>query len=173
MGFFTILAIIALGLAFFLQYLYNKDKLHGYGRYFFLVLVILSAILVIRQEHEKNNLNDKLLGLTQHKIIPLPNKTRKWLDKNTNLIYTDYFFRSQYPGGIRDISITLKFNTPIIAAKYQITGAMVTDQDSRISVDTGSAGLSYFTGYLSEGNDILIEVVSRKPINIISSQLSP
>ena len=65
MGLFTILAIIALALGLFLQYLYNKDKLRGYGRYSLLVLVVLSAILVIRQDHEKEKLDNKLEQLSK------------------------------------------------------------------------------------------------------------
>lgn len=106
-------------------------------------------------------------------LLLISDKTKVQRATDTGLIHTYYFFRSRYTMPLRDISISLRFDTPFISVNARIVGAVVFEQGSNLSKSTDSSTLTYSTGYLSESNDIMIEVVSRKTINIISSQLSP
>jgi hypothetical protein len=106
-------------------------------------------------------------------LLFMSDKTKVQKATDTGLIHTYYFFRSRYTMPLRDISINLRFDTPFISVNARIVGAVVFEQGSNLSKSTDSSALTYSTGYLSESNDIVIEVVSRKPISIVSNQLSP
>ncbi len=106
-------------------------------------------------------------------LLLMSDKTKVQKATDTGLIHTYYFFRSRYTMPLRDISISLRFDTPFISVNVRIVGAVVFEQGSRLSKSIDSSSLTYSTGYLSESNDIMIEVVSQEPINIFSSQLSP
>jgi hypothetical protein len=115
----------------------------------------------------------KTLGGMQPKIIYLSDKTKSWKDTNTNLLHTIYYFRSQYPVAVRDISITMKFDRTLLRAEGKITGAFVVEQESRMMINADSGGFTFVTGLLGAGNDIMIEVISNESLKIRSMQLSP
>jgi uncharacterized protein YoxC len=115
----------------------------------------------------------KTLGGMQPKIIYLSDKTKSWKDRNTNLIHTIYYFRSQYPVAVRDISITMRFDRTLLRADGRITGAFVVEQGSRMMIDADSRGFTFVTGLLKEDNDIMIEVISNEPLKITSMDRSP
>jgi len=94
-------------------------------------------------------------------------------DPVTNLLHMDYGFRSQYPVGLRDIQIKIRFDGRFVAVNPAIRGALVREQGTRIVVDTDSSGFLYTTGYLSADNDIIIKIISRKQLTVTSMDLSP
>jgi hypothetical protein len=100
-------------------------------------------------------------------------QTQPRKDSHTNLILVRYGFRSQPSGGLRDVLIKMKFDGVLEAVDAKIRGAFVEEYGTRISIDVDSSGFSYSTGYLREGNDIVIEVISKKELNILSMHLSP
>ena len=113
------------------------------------------------------------LDRMQPKIIYVPDKTKSWIADSTDLIHTVNYFRSQYSVAVRDISIRMEFDRPILGAKGKITGAFVVEQGSRTTIDKDNKGITFVTGYLSVGNDIMIEVVSREPLKVITRRSSP
>jgi hypothetical protein len=115
----------------------------------------------------------KTLGGMQPKIKYLSDKTKSGKDRNTNLIHTIYYFRSQYPVAVRDISITMRFDRNLLRAEGRITGAFVVEQGSRMMIDADSKGFTFVTGLLGVGNDIMIEVISNEPLKITSMDISP
>jgi len=115
----------------------------------------------------------KKLALMEPKIIYLPEKTKSWKDNSTNLIRTLYYFRSQYPVAVRDISIKMKLDRAIFSAEGKITGAFVVEQGSRMVIDPDGKGLVFDTGLLKEDNDIKIEVITNEPSKITSMDISP
>ena len=108
----------------------------------------------------------------QPKIVFL-GQTEPSRDSVTNLLHTFYVFRSQYSIGLRDIEITVTFDGAFVSATPRIRGAIVQEYGSRMTIDADSSGFCYTTGYLSEGNDISIEVISRKPLKVTSMKLLP
>jgi hypothetical protein len=109
----------------------------------------------------------------QPKIVFLQNKTQQYRDPSTNLLHTVYPFRSQYPTGVRDIHIKLRFDGPFISATPGIGGAIAEEYGTQMRIDPDSSGFYYTTGYLREGNDIFIHVLSRKSLKVDSMSLSP
>jgi hypothetical protein len=110
---------------------------------------------------------------TQSEIILLDDRIAIQRAPNTGLTHTRYVFRSRQPYPLRDIYIKLRFDGRILNAIGRLSGAVVFEQGSEMLIHSDSCGLTYFTGYLSESNDIVIEVVSHAPLNILSSDLSP
>jgi len=108
-----------------------------------------------------------------HPKIVFLGQTEPQQDSVTDLLHTAYAFRSQYPVGIRDIQIKVRFNRRFVAIGHDIRGAIVEEQGTRMTVHADSSGFSYTTGYLREGNDIVIQVTSRKPLDITSMELFP
>jgi hypothetical protein len=94
-------------------------------------------------------------------------------DSITKLYYTSYTFRSEPSGALRDISIKMKFDGTLVGVNVNMRGAIVEESGTRKYIDTDSSGFSYNTGYLREGNDIFIEVTSKKQLKILSMNLSP
>jgi len=115
----------------------------------------------------------KAARVAQTGLELLTDQTKVQKSANSGLIQTRYLFRSRYTMPLRDISIRLQFDDRLARAQARITGAVVIDQGSRLSVAPDSAELTYSTGYLSESNDIMIEVAAQKPLNIVSMQLRP
>lgn len=115
----------------------------------------------------------KTLTDMQPKIIYLSDKMKYWKDNNTNLIHTIYYFRSQYPVAVRDISIRMEFDKPVLVAEGKNTGAFVVEQRPRMAIDDDNKGFTFVTGLLGVGNDIMIEVISNETLNIISMKLYP
>lgn len=238
MSFIMILAIIGVLVGSYLQYLQNKKKLHGFGRYLLLVLLILSAILVTRQDHEKRNLNDQLLYIGEHNAImeskydSLQDETHeltesyqellksllpferiaqtryprlleaaltmlaadlskgekeieelepklvyyyKHVDKDTasNTFITSYYFRSQPPMMLRNVSVQIKFDRPIIKAEGLLKGVIVAEQGKSTTVDADSLGITFWTDLLRLDNDVIVKAISREPLNIVWSYLHP
>lgn len=94
-------------------------------------------------------------------------------DSITNLFHTIYMFRAQPSGGLRDISIKIRFDGVFAQAVAKIHGAMVEEYGTQMISDSDFYGFSYTTNYLREGNDIIIEVISRNPLKATSLALSP
>lgn len=113
------------------------------------------------------------LDRMQPKVICLTDKTEFWKDSNTSLIHNIYYFRSQYPISLRDISIKMRFDGTILRAEGKIVGAFVVEQGSRMIIDVDSKGLAFVTGFLGVGNDIKIEVISNEPLMNPSIKMSP
>jgi hypothetical protein len=171
MGFFTILAIIVLALGFLLQYMYNKDKLRGYGRYLLLVLLVLSAILVIRQEHEKGKLYNKLEEKRQPKLVFL-GQTEPRRDSISNLFHATYGFRSEPTNGLKDIYIEIKFDGRFVSITGGKTGDFV-EGGELLTPYPDYTGFNYNTRYLNENNDIEITVTSKEQLRILDKKLLP
>ena len=93
-------------------------------------------------------------------------------NKETGLWAAAYIFRSKYVSGIRDISIRLQFDGPIERAEYRFVGASVEDSGSSKPRISGN-GLIFSTGYLKQGNELVLDVVSKQPVRLIGRQLSP
>jgi len=113
------------------------------------------------------------LDRMQPKVICLTDKTEFWKDSNTSLIHNIYYFRSQYPISLRDISIIMRFDGTILRAEGKIVGAFVVEQGSRMIIDIDSKGFAFVTGFLGVGNDIKIEVISNEPLMNPSIKMSP
>jgi hypothetical protein len=197
MGLFTILVIIVVALGCYLQYLYNKDKLSGYRRYFLLLLLVLSAILVIRQDHEKKMLynkleqfvqlaQDKYPGLNQEKALAqlafdiskmhpklvFLTQTEPRRDPVSNLFHTNYGFRSEPTNGLKDVQIEIRFNGRFVSITGGKKGDIV-EGGELLTPYPDSTGFNYTTRYLNENNDIVITVTSKEPLKIVSMTLLP
>lgn len=94
-------------------------------------------------------------------------------DSISNLFHTTYVFRSEPATGLRDVQIRIRFDRRFVTITERKSGAFVEEQGTRITIDPDSTGFYYITGYLKEGNDINIEVISKEPLKISSSSLSP
>jgi hypothetical protein len=94
-------------------------------------------------------------------------------DSLTNLFHTAYVFRSQPSGGLRDISIKIRFDGVFAQAVPKIHGAIVEEYGTQMINDSDFYGFSYTTSYLREGNDVVIDVISRNPLEVTSMYLSP
>jgi hypothetical protein len=109
----------------------------------------------------------------QPRLILLTDKTESWKDTN-GLFHTRYFFDSQYPVPLKNISIEMKFDKPFIKAEGKIVdGAVVMDEGSRTVIDNDRKGFKFVTGLLIVGNEIMIEVISKEQLNIMWKRLSP
>lgn len=197
MGLFTIAAIIVLLLGCYLQYLYNKDKLSGYRRYFLLLLLALSVTLVINQDHEKKKLynkleqfvqlaQDKYPGLNQEKALAqlasdiskmhpklvFLRQTEPRRDPVSNLFQTTYVFRAEPTNGLRDIQIEIKFDGRFVSITGGRRGGIVMQREM-LTPYPDYTGFNYFAEYLNEDNDIVITVTSKEPLIIISKKLLP
>ncbi len=94
-------------------------------------------------------------------------------DSISNLFHTIYVFRSEPATGLRDVQIRIRFDRRFVTITERKSGAFVEEQGTRITIDPDSTGFYYITGYLKEGNDINIEVISKEPLKILSRSLSP
>ncbi|MGB8657675.1 MAG: hypothetical protein WCE90_07810 [Candidatus Zixiibacteriota bacterium] len=94
-------------------------------------------------------------------------------DSTTNLIHTVYVFRSKPTMGLRDVQVRIRFDRKLVTITERRSGAFVEEQGTQITIDPDSTGFYYFTGYLKEGNDINIEVITKEPLEILSINLSP
>ena len=109
----------------------------------------------------------------QPKLILLTDKTKLWKDNNS-LFRTRYFFDSQYSVPLKNISIEMKFDGALLHAEGRIVdGAVVMDDGSRMLIENDRRGLTFVTGLLIVGNKIMIEAISKEPLNLISMRLSP
>jgi len=110
----------------------------------------------------------------QPKLILLTDKTKSWKDNNTKLVHTIYYFRSQFPVWLTDISIEMEFDGPFLYAEGRIKdGGVVIDDKSRIVINNDRKGFEFVTNLLIVGNHIMIEVISNEPLNILSMRLLP
>lgn len=109
----------------------------------------------------------------QPRLVFLQDKTVQYQDPLTDLLHTHYLFRSQYPIGLTDVQIKIRFDARFLSAISRIQGAIVEEQGTKMRIDADSSGFVYTTGYLREGNDIIINVVSRTSLKISSIELSP
>lgn len=94
-------------------------------------------------------------------------------DSISNLFHTIYVFRSEPATGLRDVQIRIRFDRGFVTITERKSGAFVEEQGTRITIDPDSTGFHYITGYLKEGNDINIEVISKEPLRILSRILLP
>jgi hypothetical protein len=109
----------------------------------------------------------------QPKLIFLTDKTKSWKDNN-GLFHARYFFDSQYSIPLKDISIEMKFDGPVILVEGKIVdGAVVMDEGSRTVIDNDRKGFKFVTGLLIVGNEIMIEVISKDQLNIMWKRLLP
>lgn len=109
----------------------------------------------------------------QPKLILLTDKTKSWKD-NDGLFHNRYFFDSQYSGPLENITIEMKFNGEFLHAEGRVVdGAVLMEDASRMLIDNDSKGFTFVTGVLIVGNEIMIEVVSKQPLDTISMRLSP
>jgi len=131
---------------------------------------ITDALRASRQELA--DLKDRT-ARTEPKLLLLADRTVQAKDGATGLTQTTYFFRSQHPGPLPDVSVELRFDGPCQSAQARITGAFVIDQGSRLALDGDLTGIRYTTGLLKEGNDLVIQVVSKGPLCVVSRRLSP
>ncbi|MCJ7459459.1 MAG: hypothetical protein MUP17_10755 [candidate division Zixibacteria bacterium] len=114
----------------------------------------------------------RTLEQMQPKLTLLTEKTELRKDNNS-LFHTIYFFDSQYPVSLRNISIEMKFDGTVLRAEYKINGAFVIEQGSKMLIENDKRGFIFVTGLLTVGNEIVIEVISKKQLNLISKRLSP
>lgn len=133
-------------------------------------LILQQAKLI---DDNKKLLKFRLESKIQSQIVLVENRTDRRQDPRTKLIYTHYIFRSRTPIPARDVSILLTFDGSFENATARISGAVVIEQGTKTSVNPEHTMLSYSTGYLSESNDVIIEVISKNPLNIIGKKLSP
>lgn len=109
----------------------------------------------------------------QPKLILLTDKTKSWKD-SLGLHHTRYFFDSQYSGPLKNISIEMKFNGVVVNAQGRVVdGALVMEERSRMVLDNDGRGLTFVTGLLIVGNEIMIEVVSKEQLSIVWKKLLP
>jgi hypothetical protein len=94
-------------------------------------------------------------------------------DSISNLFHTIYVFRSEPATGLRDVQVRIRFDRAFVTITERKSGAFVEEQGTRITIDPDYTGFHYITGYLKEGNDINIEVVSEEALKIVSKILLP
>lgn len=115
----------------------------------------------------------RTLGHMQPKLLLLTDETKSWKDNN-GVFHTRYFFDSQYPVPLKNISIEMKFDAPIIQAEGKVVdGAVVMEEGSRTVIDNDRKGLKFVTGLLIVGNEIMIEVISKEQLSIMWKRLLP
>ncbi len=115
---------------------------------------------------------DKPSGNTHPKLILLKDKTKSWKDENS-LFHTTYFFESKDPVPLRHISIEMKFDADILDAESIIIGGIAIDNGSRISIASDKRGFTFVTDLLIVGNKIMIEIISKNPLNRTYMKLFP
>jgi len=164
----TILANILAILGYFFLYWSDKQKLKRYRFWLLAGAIIASAVLwgdFIRETTE--------ISKMQPKIVFLDNGTKHWNDPATKLSHTLYFFRSNYAVGLWDVQIHLSFNKRFLSATAGPVGGIVDATGSRLTIKNDSTSFLYTIPYLKEGNNIRIEVVSERPLRIVSKGLYP
>jgi hypothetical protein len=108
----------------------------------------------------------------QPKLIWLAQETRSGTDKS-GLVHTIYFFDSQYPIPLKNISIEMTFENTIIDAKSIFLGGMVIDNGSRTTIANDRRGFTFVTDLLIVGNKIMIDVTSKDQLSCTSMRLFP
>lgn len=93
-------------------------------------------------------------------------------DSMTGVIRTQFVFRARNVTPLRDIRIQMSFDKPVLKVTSRIKGAFVIEQGTIDSLSADRTTYIYRTGYLSQSNDILIEVMSKDEIQAKIS-LSP
>ena len=107
------------------------------------------------------------------KLVFIENRIGQYRDTLVNSLHTVYIFRSQPSVELRDVYIKIRFKEPFISASARKRGAIVLEQGSKLKIDSDSSGFVYNTDFLSNGNDIIIDVESKQPPKIITIDLLP
>ncbi|MGE5692149.1 MAG: hypothetical protein ACM3YF_00025 [Candidatus Zixiibacteriota bacterium] len=109
----------------------------------------------------------------QGKLEFLGGKQKNITGNNSTTLVTSYFFRAKHPVDLVDVSIMLRFDNVIDSAKHSFFGAVVYEQGTKWVAHPDAKGFSYTTGLLQKGNQIILEVYSKKPIEVEQMELTP
>gem|GEM_PF-7044579 len=102
----------------------------------------------------------------------ITDQRRNFFDSKTGLTHTLLLFRSKNVLPLRDIKIDVTFEKPVDSVAFHLQGAFVIEQGTHRPID-GPTHYVYETDYLSQSNDIVMEVLSKGPIVVASMTLSP
>ncbi len=93
-------------------------------------------------------------------------------DSSTGLVHSRFWFGARKAMPLKNISIQMLFDKPIVSISPKIVGAVVLEQGTSIAYPDSTRFL-YKTGYLSESNDICIDVASKDAVMVLDLQLVP
>jgi uncharacterized protein YoxC len=112
----------------------------------------------------------------QAKLLRLPEKTTSFVNPETKLTHSHYSFRSQ-AGYLRDLRIEMTFDDTLVSVLHRLGAAsgsaMVMESGTRLTRNRNRKGFLFTTNELHPSNDVLIEVISMKPLRIVSESCSP
>jgi hypothetical protein len=105
----------------------------------------------------------------QPKLIMLTDETESWKDKSS-IFHTRYWFRSQYRVALKNVSIEMKFDVIIL----NVSGAIIgTENRTKTTATKDKRGFVFVTDLLLVGDEILIDIRSNEPPNIVSMKFFP
>jgi hypothetical protein len=113
------------------------------------------------------------VGRLQQKLVRLRDRTVIRYDNKNKLFHTIYRFRSQ-SGYLRDIRIEMVFDDSLKDVQHEIAGAAISlESGSRKTITDNKKGFIFETSELSPSNDLLIDVMSWRKIQILKESLAP
>lgn len=105
------------------------------------------------------------------RLIELTERRRSWRDTSGNF-HLVLIFRSRDATPLRDINIKLEYESPVSNVEAVITGAFVIEQGTQ-KKPVKDRRYEYYTGYLSQSNDIVIETIGKDTVKVRNIQVSP
>lgn len=143
---------------------------------------------VVAQNNELKNQNDSLLGkigilttenmtikgiMTNPKLEFLKDRTSQSIDEATGKIKSIYVYRSQYPTVIRNIKVKLTFDEIISRVNTKMPGTLPFANNVKAGFHSDKKFVECFVQQMGEGGELIFEVFSDEPLNIVSNEFSP
>ena len=107
------------------------------------------------------------------KLIFLEDRTRFEQDSETGLYKTTYVFRSKYPVLVRDATVKLRFGCIVLKANGRLPNTLPFKDNSTLNIHPDGKGVTYYARNLGEGSDMILNVFTKAPPQIVSRELSP